>query len=162
PLSLHDALPISLESVVNGLDGVPPEGVKKAVVHGSLMGARGNSGVILSQILKGLAEGLGGPEPVGADGVARALRAASDGADGAVMRPVEGTILTVARDAAAAAEQAGPSAGVVDVLQGAAVAAATSLEQTPKLLPVLAEAGVVDAGGAGFVLLLDALLHVAD
>jgi fatty acid kinase len=153
---------LTLESVVAGLDGVPAEGVKKAVVHGSLMGARGNSGVILSQILKGLAEGLGGPEPVGADGVARALRAASDGADGAVMRPVEGTILTVARDAAAAAEAAGGSASVVDVLKASSAAAATSLEETPKLLPVLAEAGVVDAGGAGFVLLLDALLHVAD
>ncbi|HTJ76660.1 MAG TPA: DAK2 domain-containing protein [Acidimicrobiales bacterium] len=152
---------LTLESVVDGLDAVPPEGVKKAVVHGSLMGARGNSGVILSQILKGLAEGLGG-EPVGADGVARALRAASDGADGAVMRPVEGTILTVARDAAAAAEEAGASAGVVGVLEASAAAAATSLEETPKLLPVLAAAGVVDAGGAGFVLLLDALLHVAD
>jgi hypothetical protein len=152
---------LTLESVVAGLDGVPADGVRKAVVHGSLMGARGNSGVILSQILKGLAEGLGGPEPVGAAGMARALREASDAADQAVMRPVEGTILTVARDAAAAAEQAA-TAGVIDVLDAAAGAAATSLEQTPKLLPVLADAGVVDAGGAGFVLLLDALLHVVD
>jgi len=155
---------LTLESVVAGLDGVAEDGVKKAVVHGSLMGARGNSGVILSQILKGLAEGLGGPGPAGAEGVAGALRAASQAADGAVMHPVEGTILTVARDAAGAAEQAAGTGagGAVGVLEAAAAAAATSLEQTPKLLPVLAEAGVVDAGGAGFVLLIDALLHVVD
>jgi DAK2 domain fusion protein YloV len=77
------------------------------------------------------------------------------------MRPVEGTILTVARDAAAAADGA-RGGGVVEVLEAAAAAAATSLERTPQLLAVLAEAGVVDAGGAGFVLLVDALLHVAD
>lgn len=152
---------LTLESVVAGLDGVAEDGVKKAVVHGSLMGARGNSGVILSQILKGLAEGLGGPEPANAELVAGALRAASRAADRAVMHPVEGTVLTVARDAAAAGEEAAGSS-VVAVLEAAATAAAASLEQTPKLLPVLADAGVVDAGGAGFVLLLDALLHVVD
>jgi DAK2 domain fusion protein YloV len=157
---------LTLESVVAALekvdDAAAGEGaVKKAVVHGSLMGARGNSGVILSQILKGLAESLGGPEPVGGPGLAEALLAASRGADSAVMRPVEGTILTVARDAAASANDAG-DASLVDVLEAAAAAASTSLDRTPKLLAVLAEAGVVDAGGAGFVLLLDALLHVAD
>ena len=133
--------------------------VQKAVVHGSLMGARGNSGVILSQILKGLAEGLGREETVGAGGMADALLGASRLADAAVMRPVEGTILTVARDAATAADGARHGT-LVEVLDAASSAAATSLEQTPKLLPVLAEAGVVDAGGAGFVLLVDALLHV--
>jgi DAK2 domain fusion protein YloV len=156
---------LTLESVVAGLDGVALEAVQKAVVHGSLMGARGNSGVILSQILRGLAEGLGSAPP-GADGagpgrVADALLGASRLADAAVMRPVEGTILTVARDAAAAADGA-RHGGLVELLEAAASAAATSLEHTPKLLPVLAEAGVVDAGGAGFVLLVDALLHVAD
>ncbi len=152
---------LTLESVVAEVAGADPATVGKAVVHGSLMGARGNSGVILSQILKGVAEHLGGPDPVGAGGVADALLAASRLADGAVMRPVEGTILTVARDAAAAADEARDKS-VVDVLEAAAAAAATSLDQTPKLLAVLADAGVVDAGGAGFVLLVDALLHVAD
>jgi DAK2 domain fusion protein YloV len=152
---------LTLESVVSGLDATDAGGVQKAVVHGSLMGARGNSGVILSQILRGLAEGLGGGDPVDAAGVADALLGASRLADAAVMRPVEGTILTVARDAANAADQA-REGGLVGVLEAAAAAAATSLEHTPKLLPVLAEAGVVDAGGAGFVLLVDALLHVAD
>ncbi|HEX3622666.1 MAG TPA: DAK2 domain-containing protein [Acidimicrobiales bacterium] len=152
---------LTLESVVAGLDGVDEAGVAKAVVHGSLMGASGNSGVILSQVLKGLAEHLGGPEPVGASGVADALLAASGLADSAVMRPVEGTILTVARDAAAAADEARDKS-VIDVLEAASAAAAISLDHTPKLLAVLADAGVVDAGGAGFVLLVDALLHVAD
>jgi DAK2 domain fusion protein YloV len=152
---------LTLESVVAGLEETDDAGVQKAVVHGSLMGARGNSGVILSQILRGLAEGMGAGDPVDAGGVADALLGASRLADAAVMRPVEGTILTVARDAAHAADQA-RNAGLVGMLEAVAAAAATSLEHTPKLLPVLAEAGVVDAGGAGFVLLVDALLHVVD
>ncbi|MGI8808644.1 MAG: DAK2 domain-containing protein [Acidimicrobiales bacterium] len=152
---------LTLESVVAGLEGADVAGIQKAVIHGSLMGARGNSGVILSQILRGLAEGLGAPDPVGAPGVADALLGASRLADAAVMRPVEGTILTVARDAASAADRCRDGA-LVEVLEAAASAAATSLERTPDLLPVLAEAGVVDAGGAGYVLLVDALLHVAD
>ena len=151
---------LTLESVVSGLEGTDDAGVQKAVVHGSLMGARGNSGVILSQILRGLAEGLGAGE-VDAAGVADALLGASRLADAAVMRPVEGTILTVARDAAGAADGA-RAGGLVEMLEAVAAAAAASLERTPDLLPVLAEAGVVDAGGAGFVLLIDALLHVAD
>jgi DAK2 domain fusion protein YloV len=151
---------LTLESVVSGLEGTDDAGVQKAVVHGSLMGARGNSGVILSQILRGLAEGLGAGE-VDAGGVADALLGASRLADAAVMRPVEGTILTVARDAAGAADGA-RAGGLVEMLEAVAAAAAASLERTPDLLPVLAEAGVVDAGGAGFVLLVDALLHVAD
>jgi len=152
---------LTLESVVAGLDGTDASAVQKAVIHGSLMGARGNSGVILSQILKGLAEGIGATGAVGAGGMADALLGASRLADAAVMRPVEGTILTVCRDAATAADGA-RGGGVVEVLEAAASAAATSLEHTPKLLAVLAEAGVVDAGGAGFVLLVDAFLHVAD
>ncbi len=152
---------LTLESVVAGLDGAEASGVQKAVIHGALMGARGNSGVILSQVLRGLAEGLGGGGPVDAAGLADALLGASRLADAAVMRPVEGTILTVARDAATAADRA-RDGGLVDVLEAATSAAASSLERTPELLPVLAEAGVVDAGGAGFVLLIDALLHVAD
>ena len=152
---------LTLESVVTGVQAADPSGVKKAVVHGALMGARGNSGVILSQILKGLAEGLGDGPPVDAAGVADALLGASRLADAAVMRPVEGTILTVARDTAGAADGA-RHRSLVEMLETAASAAATSLEHTPKLLPVLADAGVVDAGGAGFVLLVDALLHVVD
>jgi uncharacterized protein len=139
--------------------------VCKAVSHGSLMGARGNSGVILSQVLRGfvgvVAEsgGLDGP------GLARALRASSDAAYQAVMRPVEGTILTVVRESAEAAEEAvaaDPGADLVSVLAAAHERGEKALARTPELLPVLAEAGVVDAGATGYLLLLDVLLHVAD
>jgi DAK2 domain fusion protein YloV len=157
---------LTLGSVFEELEGVDDDlpAVCKAVSHGSLMGARGNSGVILSQVLRGfvgvVAEsgGLDGP------GVARALRAASDAAYQAVMRPVEGTILTVVRESAEAAEEAagGPGADLVSVLEAANERGEKALARTPELLAVLAEAGVVDAGGTGYQLLLDVLLHVAD
>lgn len=132
-----------------------------AISHGSLMGARGNSGVILSQILRGLAGTLAPCE--GADGplLADALTAAAEAAYGAVMRPVEGTILTVVREAAeSAAAKAEGGAALVDVLDAARSGGQSALERTPELLAVLKDAGVVDAGGAGFLLLLDAALEV--
>jgi DAK2 domain fusion protein YloV len=158
---------LTLSSVFEELQGVEDDlpAVCKAVSHGSLMGARGNSGVILSQVLRGfvgvVAEcgGLDGPR------VARALRAASDAAYQAVMRPVEGTILTVVRESAEAAEEAvaaDPQADLVSVLAAARERGEKALARTPELLAVLAEAGVVDAGGTGYLLLLDVLLHVAD
>jgi len=158
---------LTLGSVFEELQGVGDElsAVCKAVGHGSLMGARGNSGVILSQVLRGfvgvVAEsgGLDGP------GVARALRAASDAAYQAVMRPVEGTILTVVRESAESAEEAvaaDQEADLVSVLAAARERGEKALARTPELLAVLAEAGVVDAGGTGYLLLLDVLLHVAD
>lgn len=142
--------------------------VCKAVSHGSLMGARGNSGVILSQVLRGLVGTIG--EASGLDGptLAAGLRAASDAAYQAVMRPVEGTILTVVRESAEAAERAvaeaptGPAPDLFTVAATARDQGADALERTPEMLPVLAEAGVVDAGGTGFLLLLDVLLHVVD
>jgi len=136
-----------------------------AISKGSLMGARGNSGVILSQVLRGLVTVIVDEGGAGGPTLARALRVATDAAYQAVMRPVEGTILTVVREATEAAEAcvAGdPGAGLVTVLEAARDAGETSLEKTPELLPVLAEAGVVDAGGAGFLLLLDAMLYVVD
>ena len=152
---------LTLESVVGELNGASEmAAVCRAISHGSLMGARGNSGVILSQILRGVAERFEAT-PDGADAhvVAAALGTAADAAYGAVVRPVEGTILTVAR---AAADAARDGTDLVDVLDRARAAAGDALAHTPDLLPVLAEAGVVDAGGAGYVLLLDAFLHVAD
>ena len=152
---------LTLESVVAELDGADAmEEVCRAISHGSLMGARGNSGVILSQILRGLTEGMKGADSVDGASVADALEAASTAAYRAVLHPVEGTILTVAREAAEAAGGRRDDA-LVQVLEAAADAARDALERTPQLLAVLAEAGVVDAGGAGFVLLLDSLLHVA-
>ncbi len=166
---------LTLESVCAELDSAGPAGPAgdgagldmaatcAALSHGSLMGARGNSGVILSQVLRGLAEVLREHDEADGAVLAAALGAAAKGAYGAVMRPVEGTILTVVRASAEAAEaQAGEGAGLVEVAAAARAAAAEALARTPELLAVLRDAGVVDAGGAGFVLLLDALLHVVD
>ena len=152
---------LTLESVVTELDGATEMAeVCKAISHGSLMGARGNSGVILSQILRGIAKGFEtAPEGGGSEVTAAALTAAADGAYQAVMRPVEGTILTVARAAADAAAGA-RSEALVALLDAAKTAAADALARTPELLPALKQAGVVDAGGAGFALLIDAFLHV--
>jgi DAK2 domain fusion protein YloV len=158
---------LTLESVCQELDAAPDDlpGTCKAISHGSLMGARGNSGVILSQVLRGMVEVLRDADG-GADGpiFATALTAASEAAYGAVMRPVEGTILTVVREAAeAATASAGDNGGALaSVVEAARARGADALARTPELLPVLKEAGVVDAGGAGFVLLLDVLLHELD
>jgi DAK2 domain fusion protein YloV len=155
---------LTLESVVAELETVPKqdvEAVAKAISHGSLMGARGNSGVILSQILRGFAEAFRANPDGGADAVIDGLDRATSGAYGAVMRPVEGTILSVTKAAwLAAAGAAGRP--LVETLETARAEAGLALDRTPDQLPVLKEAGVVDAGGAGFVLLLDALLHVVD
>lgn len=135
----------------------------QAISHGSLMGARGNSGVILSQILRGITAHAKQVAALGPADVAHALTEASTAAYAAVMRPIEGTILTVVRGAAVGATVAcGPGSTVVDVLSGARDAGAQALASTPDLLPVLKAAGVVDAGGAGFLLLLDAALNVLD
>jgi DAK2 domain fusion protein YloV len=156
---------LTLESVVAELESAEDmAGVCKAISHGSLMGARGNSGVILSQVLRGLTDRLKGEESVDGPILAEALTGAATAAYEAVMRPVEGTILTVVRMAGEAAKGAakGPDPTLVAVADAAAVAAHEALDRTPEQLAVLAEAGVVDAGGAGFVLFLDVLLHVVD
>ena len=156
---------LTLESVVNELGSAEDMAeVCQAIAHGSLMGARGNSGVILSQILRGFADTFRGLDGVGGAEVVAALRTASDAAYQAVMRPVEGTILTVAREAAEAAERARDSGEttLLAVLDRGSSAARQAVLDTPELLPVLKEAGVVDAGGRGFTLLLDALLEVVD
>ena len=134
-----------------------------AISHGSLMGARGNSGVILSQIMRGIAPTLKGRGEATAGTVADALQAASDAAYQAVLKPIEGTILTVVRESADGAREAAAAGGsLAEVLRAARDAGRVSLARTPDLLPVLADAGVVDAGGAGFLLLLDSALHVVD
>ncbi|MFZ0250765.1 MAG: DAK2 domain-containing protein [Acidimicrobiales bacterium] len=156
---------LTLEAVVDELKGVDagaglPE-VCKAIGHGSLMGARGNSGVILSQLLRGMSEQMAaaGEGGVGPDVLVDALGHASELARRAVVRPVEGTILTVA---SAAAAGAGAGSDLVGVVESARGEAADALARTPEMLPVLAQAGVVDAGGSGFLLLLDAFLLVLD
>jgi DAK2 domain fusion protein YloV len=156
---------LTLDSVAAELEGTEPSMVTtcQAVSHGSLMGARGNSGVILSQVLRGLSEVLREHEHADAGVVAAALAASAKAAYGAVMRPVEGTILTVAREAAEGAEAAAADrADLVGVLEAARTSAADALARTPEMLSVLRAAGVVDAGGAGLLLLFDSLLHVVD
>ena len=134
----------------------------QAIAHGSLMGARGNSGVILCQILRGLSTECRSHESVSAPILIRALAAASTAAYSAVMKPIEGTILTVARGAAEAAAALPDSASLLDVVEAARSGAADALASTPDLLPVLKAAGVVDSGGTGFLVLIDALLHQLD
>lgn len=158
---------LTLRSVLEAVDAVPDElgAVCQAISHGSLMGARGNSGVILSQVLRGLADAFRSADVIDAAVVAAAFAGASEAAYGAVMKPVEGTILTVVRESADAAVEvvtADGDAALVAVLDRARIVGGESLARTPDLLPVLAEAGVVDAGGSGYLLLLDALLDVVD
>jgi DAK2 domain fusion protein YloV len=160
---------LTLEAVVAELDGVDAQAglaeVCKAIGHGSLMGARGNSGVILSQLLRGMSERMGGAGAggVGPDLLIDAIGHAAELARRAVVRPVEGTILTVASAAAEGAAAGGSNgSGLLGVVEGARSGAADALARTPEMLPVLAQAGVVDAGGAGFLLFLDAFLTVLD
>ncbi|MHB1973369.1 MAG: DAK2 domain-containing protein [Acidimicrobiales bacterium] len=150
-----------LESVGAGAPAM--QLVCAAVAHGSLMGARGNSGVILCQVLRGLVGPLAtAPEGlVGAGEIAAGLADGAAAARQAVLRPVEGTMLSVADAAAAAAGEAvRAQLGLAAVLGSARAAAVSALWRTPEQLPVLAKAGVVDAGGAGFLLLLDAFGEV--
>ena len=155
----------TLDAVVAELDEAPAElePTCDAISHGSLMGARGNSGVILSQSLRGLVGTLKGATDLTAAKVAEALKAASAAAYLAVLKPIEGTILTVVRESAdAASVAAAEGASLVTMLRAARAAGKKALDSTPELLAVLKDAGVVDAGGAGFLLLLDAALFVVD
>ena len=155
----------TLDAVVEEMEKSAPilEDTCKAISHGSLMGARGNSGVILSQILRGLSGTLATAKDVGGTKVAEALKAASAAAYEAVLKPIEGTILTVVRESAdGAAQAAADGASLAGVLRAARAAGKSALDRTPEMLPVLKDAGVVDAGGAGFLLFLDSALHVVD
>ena len=160
---------LTMKSVVESLDGVADdlEPLCTALAHGALMGARGNSGVILAQILRGVSGVFRDAAAAGsvpdAPVVAQALAAASEGAYSAVARPVEGTILTVIREASESAQAAAAAGGgLTEVFDAARDRGYDALERTPEMLAVLAEAGVVDAGGAGLLLLFDACLAEID
>ena len=157
---------LTLESVVAEVSaaGEGMAEVCRAISHGSLMGARGNSGVILSQILRGLADSVAAAGHVDPPVLAGALKQASAAADEAVSVPVEGTILTVVRDVATAAAEAVDRGvdGLIQLVEGCQQAGRASLERTPELLPQLARANVVDAGGAGFLLFFDAMATAVD
>jgi len=137
--------------------------VADAMATGALMGARGNSGVILSQIWRGLKEGFKEKTTVNARHIAKAFKKGAEVAYQALSNPVEGTILTVMKDAAAAAnsEAAKPDASPLSVMEAAVKAARISVQNTPNLLDVLKEAGVIDAGGHGLYTFLEgAWLHL--
>ncbi len=132
-----------------------------AIAQGALMGARGNSGVILSQLWRGFARGVHGHETIDAATLSRAFAEARDTAYKGVVRPVEGTILTVSKDialAAAAAETQDP----LEMLRIIVSAADKSVESTPEFLPILKQAGVVDSGGKGLFFILEGMLRHLD
>jgi DAK2 domain fusion protein YloV len=155
----------TLDAVVKELEGAAADmgGTCDAIAHGSLMGARGNSGVILSQVMRGLVaklRGVAGGSATAAE-FADALKSASVASYEAVLKPIEGTILTVVRETAdAAVVAASRGENLVNMLRVARDAGRAALANTPELLPVLKDAGVVDAGGAGFMLFIDSALHV--
>ncbi|MEU7866108.1 DAK2 domain-containing protein [Dactylosporangium sp. NPDC049140] len=153
-------LVLTMSSAVEAATGVTAAEVVRGAARGALLGARGNSGIILAQLFKGLAAGLerAGAQPVTGDVLAGALDHAARGAYDAVAEPVEGTVLTVGVAAAKAAVDAAARGGVVAVARAASQGAREALARTPEQLPALARAGVVDAGGRGLVVLLDALV----
>ncbi len=152
---------LTIESVVSNLSQLPigasGADIRKAITTGALMGARGNSGVITSQILRGLCEGGPVGDPFDTAFINAAFQRAQEVAFQAVRKPVEGTILTVLRDVAAAATNAAKEGLTTeDALESLVDEAYRSVQRTPDLLPVLKENGVVDAGGFGLAILLDA------
>ena len=131
-----------------------------AVSKGALMGARGNSGVILSQLWRGFARGVQGKDVMDGPTFAKAFAEARDTAYRGVVRPVEGTILTVAREVAEATEAGLKSTNdAIDILEIAVKAADAAVQKTPELLPVLKQAGVVDSGGKGLFFVLEGMLR---
>ena len=131
-----------------------------SIAHGALMGARGNSGVILSQLWRGFARALDHKTTLDAGNLVRALAVARDTAYKGVVRPVEGTILTVAKDIAKSAEDTLKiTDDLVDILEAVVKAADESVQRTPDLLPVLKDAGVVDSGGKGLFFIFEGMLR---
>ena len=146
-LTMQSAIKEIKDKQINSL-----EEVANLAAHGSLMGARGNSGVILSQLLRGFAKGLKGKEKVNTRDLAKALKMASDTAYKAVMKPVEGTILTVARESAEEALIiARKEKNIANFLEKVILKGDETLRRTPDMLKVLKEAGVVDSGGKGLL-----------
>ena len=154
---------LTMQSAFDEIKDSPEEHVGKTandLAQGALMGARGNSGVILSQIWRGFARALDGHEVIDAPTLASAFAAARDTAYKGVVRPVEGTILTVAKDIASAAEAALENTqDPFEILEIVVEEAAASVERTPDLLDVLKDAGVVDSGGKGLYFIIEGMLR---
>lgn len=153
---------LSMTSGANEVKDIQPTNVVEvadALAKGLLMGARGNSGVILSQLFRGFAQGINGKDTLTTTDFANALTSGVNTAYKAVIKPVEGTILTVAKDTAKKAEQlAEEEKDFIPFMEGVLEAAQTSLASTPELLPVLKEVGVVDSGGQGLVVIYEGFL----
>lgn len=152
---------LTLEAALNKINtysGTNAGDVAALASQGALMGARGNSGVILSQILYGFSEALANKESFNTTEFAQALQTASSRAYKAVIEPVEGTILTVIKETARRSEQAAPATPQPDhFLADILATARQTLQATPELLPILKEAGVVDSGGQGLVYILEGM-----
>ena len=149
---------LTLESILEETSGETyetPEDATRAVARAALMGARGNSGVILSQMIRGGCEALAERDSLTAEAFAAALEGARERAYASVGEPVEGTMLTVIKDAAQAARDALDDGDLPAVIQASTREAHASVRRTPELLGVLREAGVVDAGGLGVAVILD-------
>lgn len=149
---------LTMQSAIKQIRALETDDIDKVVTaasNGSLMGARGNSGVILSQLFRGFAKGLKGTDRIDTSTIALAFKLGSDTAYKAVMKPIEGTILTVARECAEMAiEISKKETDVVEFLRAVIRHGETTLDRTPEMLPVLKQAGVVDAGGKGLVTIL--------
>ena len=152
--NMHLTLRAAVDELAGAGDAI--DEAAGALAQGALMGARGNSGVILSQVLRGFAAGLAGTREAGGDALARAFASASDAAYQALSEPVEGTILTVIRETSEGLASERPATAEA-ALACAASAARASADRTPELLPALKEAGVVDAGGLGLAIFLEGL-----
>lgn len=157
---------LTLKTVVEEIEALPKDAsladIARAITHGSLMGARGNSGVITSQILRGIAEGLSerNPKTTSVEDIAFALTNGQKVAFKAVRKPVEGTILTVCKDVATRAEElARAHVSKQELLDALVVEAYESVARTPDLLPVLRENGVVDSGAFGFATFIEAFVN---
>ena len=151
---------LTMQSVRKQLSDDGPstlEELAHALSHGSLMGARGNSGVILSQVLKGFAESIKNTTNLDSKSISEALATATEYAYKAVIKPAEGTILTVVRRAAEGVEKNTYSTPL-DVLKNAWEAGKQALDETPEMLPILKQAGVVDSGGLGFLRVLEGVI----
>src|SRR6185437_1546633 len=148
----------AVQEALEQLDDADRERLAHEIARAALMGARGNSGVILSQIVRGFADVVGHASVIDSPALARAFRSASDAAYRAVRKPVEGTMLTVIRELAEEAEaQARPDLAVADLLRALVRRGEDALSRTPEHLEILRQAGVVDAGGAGLLELVRGL-----
>lgn len=149
---------LTMQSAIKQIRALETDNIDKIVTaasNGSLMGARGNSGVILSQLFRGFAKGLKGTDKINTSTIALAFKLGVDTAYKAVMKPIEGTILTVARECAEMAiEISNKETDIVEFLRAVIKHGEITLDRTPEMLPVLKQAGVVDAGGKGLITIL--------